>query len=330
MKNRMMILAAALLAAISCNKEFGESYKTADDEKVEVGVLLDIPETKAIDIVDGNEKKVNSVQIYVFRDNGQLESYDQSNDGNITLSVTKGNKDFYALVNAPAHEYDTKEALLAGISYLKNNKLSSFEMVGSKHINITENQDIEIVVKRLVAKVELQKISRKFISASQGAVEMRIDAIYLTNVAGDTEYQEETSEIKSSPSIWLNKMGYESSEADSLLYDGPIKRTLADKAEYSVKHSFYPYRNPTEANADGGEWSPRHTKLVIRTTYGGKVKYYPIVLPKIERNKKYVITDLILTRPGSDSEDIPVSAADCQFSIKVDEWEDGKTYTETI
>ena len=55
-----------------------------------------------------------------------------------------------------------------------------------------------------------------------------------------------------------------------------------------------------------------------------------MVLPKIERNKKYVITDLILTRPGSDSEDIPVSAANCQFSIKVDEWEDGKTYTETI
>ena len=112
---------------------------------------------------------------------------------------------FYALVNAPAHEYDTKEALLAGISYLKNNKLSSFEMVGSKHITITENQDIEIVVKRLVAKVELQKISRKFISASQGAVEMSIDAIYLTNVAGDTKYEEDTSKIKSSPSIWLTR-----------------------------------------------------------------------------------------------------------------------------
>lgn len=324
-----MILAAALLAAMSCNKELGESYSSAKDEKIEVGVHLNIPETKATNIKPENEKKVNSVQIYVFRDNGELESYDQSNNGDITLSVTKGNKDFYALVNAPAHKYDTKDALLADISYLKNNTLSNFEMIGSKSINITGNQTIEIVVKRLVAKVELQKISRKFISASQGAVEMSIDAIYLTNVAGDTEYQEDTTKIKT-PSIWLNQMGYHSSEADSLLYDGSIPQTLADKSEYRVVHSFYPYRNPTEANVDGGTWSPRHTKLVIRTTYGGKVKYYPIVLPKLERNKKYVITDLILTRPGSDSEDIPVSAADCKFSIKVAEWEDGKTYTETI
>lgn len=325
-----MILAAALLAAMSCNKELGESYSSAKDEKIEVGVHLNIPETKATNIKPENEKKVNSVQIYVFRDNGELESYDQSNNGDITLSVTKGNKDFYALVNAPAHKYDTKDALLADISYLKNNTLSSFEMIGSKSINITGNQTIEIVVKRLVAKVELKKISRKFISASQGAVEMSIDAIYLTNVAGDTEYQEDTTKIKSTPSIWLNQMGYHSSEADSLLYDGSISQTLADKSEYSVVHSFYPYRNPTTDNKDGGEWSPRHTKLVIKTTYGGKVKYYPIVLPKLERNKKYVITDLILTRPGSDSEDIPVSAADCKFSIKVAEWEDGKTYTETI
>ena len=326
-----MILAAALLAAMSCNKELGESYSSAKDEKIEVGVHLNIPETKATNIKPENEKKVNSVQIYVFRDNGELESYDQSNNGDITLSVTKGNKDFYALVNAPAHSFSTKDLLLAATSHLTDNRLDSFEMLGHKNLDISSNQqEVVIEVKRLVAKVQLDTITRKFISASQGAVQMSIDAIYLTNVAADTKYNDDVSMITEAPSTWLNKMGYKTSEADALLYDGSISTPLADKSSYTTVHSFYPYRNPTTDNKDGGEWSPRPTKLVIKTTYGGKTKYYPIVLPVLERNKVYRITNLTLTRPGSDSEDIPVSAADCKFSIKVAEWEDGKTYTETI
>lgn len=326
-----MILAAALLAAMSCNKELGESYSSAKDEKIEVGVHLNIPETKATNIKPENEKKVNSVQIYVFRDNGELESYDKSSDGNITLSVTTGMKDFYALVNAPDHSFSTKDLLLAATSHLTDNRLDSFEMLGHKNLDISSNQqEVVIEVKRLVAKVQIDTITRKFISASQGVVQMSIDAIYLTNVAADTKYNDDVSTITDVPGTWLNMMGYQTSEADALLYDGAVAYTLDDCSSYNKVHSFYPYRNPTEENSDGGDWSPRHTKLVIRTTYGDKTKYYPIVLPVLERNKVYRITNLTLTRPGSDSEDIPVSAADCKFSIKVAEWEDGETYTETI
>lgn len=326
MKKHYLIIATAMaLAAVSCSRTETSIETINDEQSYEISIGLDCPLTKATSIVASNESKISNVQLYVFTSAGALESYDKSSDGNRTLSVTSGDHEFYALVNAPDVSASDKSSLLAAASALSDNGIANFVMVGSTSANITANANITINVKRIVAKVTVDKINRKFVSASQGAVSMSIDAIYLTNVAGDTDYAVETA-----PSTWYNKMGYSASAVDALLYDGGINSALADNAAYSTSHSFYPYPNPTEANKDGGEWSPRHTKLVIKTTYGEATKYYPIVLPILERNKTYTITDLILTRPGSDDEDVPVSAADCTFNITVVDWETGSSTTETI
>lgn len=326
MKKKFTFIAAALIVAAACNKEeITIPQQPVAAEIHQVRISLEAAMTKATNIVDANESKVNSVQIYVFNESGGLESYDKSANGNVTISVSTGKREFYALVNASDLEVSTKQALLAELTQLKENALDSFQMIGSTTEDIKSNTNVQINVKRIVAKVTVDKISRKFVSDSQGAVEMSIDAIYLTNVAGDTDY-----DVKASPVTWYNKMGYESSEADALLYDGGLGKAFANGSEYTEKHSFYPYPNPTSEDANGGTWSPRHTKLVIKTTYNGAVKYYPITLPVLQKNHTYTITELVLTRPGSDDEDIPVSSADCSFSIVVEDWETGISRVETI
>ena len=139
------------------------------------------------------------------------------------------------------------------------------------------------------------------------------DQIFITNVAGDINFGETAS-----PTVWYNKMAY-SSEQAAFTYDAPAS-ALANNASYSTAHSFYAYPNPTVDDAEGGSWSARHTRLVIKVTLGTDVYYYPITLPALEANKSYEIDELILTRPGSDNPDKPVSFQDCTFQVNVVGW----------
>jgi hypothetical protein len=59
---------------------------------------------------------------------------------------------------------------------------------------------------------------------------------------------------------------------------------------------------------------------VVKATLGTDVYYYPITLPALESNKSYEIEELILTRPGSDDPDKPVSIQECTFQINVLGW----------
>ena len=71
------------------------------------------------------------------------------------------------------------------------------------------------------------------------------------------------------------------------------------------EHVFYPYPNPTKDDTYEATWAPRHTLLVVEVTFEGKKGYYPVVLPVLERNKTYVIDELVLrhrtspSRPGT-------------------------------
>ena len=62
------------------------------------------------------------------------------------------------------------------------------------------------------------------------------------------------------------------------------------------------------------------TRIVIETTLGTSKYYYPINLPEMADNKSYEIEEVVLTRPGSDNPDEPVSFADATFSINVIDW----------
>ena len=111
----------------------------------------------------------------------------------------------------------------------------------------------------------------------------------------------------------------------------PGTRTEPGFVDLAVENAMYAYPNPTQSDnlegstgmykgPEGGPWSIRPTRLVIEATLDGQLYYYPITLPSLEYNKSYEISNLVITRPGSDDPDMPVVGFDVPFHITVNDW----------
>ena len=308
MKKSIFAFAAALAALVACNKNDVAPMQPQNQESLvpcELTVGICGAMTKATAVSADNEAKVNNLQVFVFRGD-DLDAYASvDNAQELTLSCTAGDRVVYALVNAP--EYSAvpgKAALLAKVSELSANSLTNFEMVGSKSVTLPQSEKVSIDVNRIASRVVLKKITRSFTSEALQALNFKVDAIYLINVAGNTSY-----DLSAAPAKWYN-VAENKNELASLLYDAPAS-LITNGQSYSTAHTFYAYPNDLATNT---------TRLVIETTLGETKYYYPINLPEMAANKSYEIEEVKITRPGSDNPDEPVSFADATFSINVIDW----------
>ena len=308
MKKSIFAFAAALAALVACNKNEATPMQPQNQESLEpceltVGICGAI--TRATAVTADNEAKVNNLQVFVFRGD-DLDAYASvDNAQELTLSCTAGERVVYALVNAPDYSaVPGKAALLAKVSELSANSLSNFEMVGSKSVTLPQSEKVSIDVNRIASRVVLKKITRNFTSEALQALNFKVDAIYLINVAGNTSY-----DLSAAPAKWYN-VAENKDELASLLYDAPAS-LITNGQSYSTAHTFYAYPNDLATNT---------TRLVIETTLGETKYYYPINLPEMAANKSYEIEEVKITRPGSDNPDEPVSFADATFSINVIDW----------
>ena len=308
MKKSIFAFAAALAALVACNKNEATPMQPQNQESLvpcELTVGICGAMTKATGVTTDNEAKVNKLQIFVFRGD-DLDAYASvENAKELTLSCTAGEREVYALVNAPDYSsVPGKAALLAKVSELSANTLTNFEMVGSKSVTLPQTSTVSIDVNRIASRVVLKKITRNFTSAALQALDFTVDAIYLVNVAGNTSY-----DLTAAPSTWYN-IAENKGELASLLADTPTA-PIAQGQAYDTDHTFYAYPNDLAVNT---------TRIVIETTLGTSKYYYPINLPEMAANKSYEIEEVVLTRPGSDNPDEPVSFADATFSINVIDW----------
>ena len=308
MKKSIFAFAAALAALVACNKNEATPMQPQNQESLvpcELTVGICGAMTKATGVTTDNEAKVNKLQIFVFRGD-DLDAYASvENAKELTLSCTAGEREVYALVNAPDYSsVPGKAALLAKVSELSANTLTNFEMVGSKSVTLPQTGTVSIDVNRIASRVVLKKITRNFTSAALQALDFTVDAIYLVNVAGNTSY-----DLTAAPSTWYN-IAENKGELASLLTDTPTA-PIAQGQAYDTDHTFYAYPNDLAVNT---------TRIVIETTLGTSKYYYPINLPEMAANKSYEIEEVVLTRPGSDNPDEPVSFADATFSINVIDW----------
>ena len=308
MKKSIFAFAAALAALVACNKNEATPMQPQNQESlVPCELTVDIcgAMTRATAVSADNEAKVNNLQIFVFRGD-DLDAYASvDNAQELTLSCTAGDRVVYALVNAPDYSaVPGKAALLAKVSELSANSLSNFEMVGSKSVTLPQSEKVSIDVNRIASRVVLKKITRSFTSEALQALNFKVDAIYLINVAGNTSY-----DLSAAPAKWYN-VAENKNELASLLYDAPAS-LITNGQSYSTAHTFYAYPNDLAVNT---------TRLVIETTLGETKYYYPINLPEMAANKSYEIEEVKITRPGSDNPDEPVSFADATFSINVIDW----------
>ena len=314
----MMAAVAAVFGTMSCKKDNvpsmnqGNANVPVDGERTELTVDIATGMTKSTTITAEDEVKVNNLQVFVFRGDA-LDAYGVAdNASTVTVSCTKGNREVYAVVNAPdLKDIATKTDLLAAKSALSDNDESNFVMIGKTNADLPSELPVNVEVDRIVSKVVLKTVNRAFTSAALAALNFSIDEIFITNVAGDVNYG-----LTDNPLEWYNKMDY-NSEMAMFTHDAPAASVVNEEA-YSTQHTFYCYPNKA-ADSDATSWSPRRTRLVLKTTLGTDTYYYPVTLPELENNKSYEL-ELTITRPGSDNADMPVSFEDCAFEITVKPW----------
>ena len=344
---------AAVLVAASCNK------MTSSDSPVEgkkMSVFVEIKGdmagglTKAVGNTAANEAKVNNLQVFVFN-NGNLEDY-ASVDESLTavLNATSGTRELWAVVNAPSlADVRTLTELKAQASLLGSNGLDNFVMVGSTTHELGGDADsthpISITVRRIVSRVSLLGVTSDFKLSLSGA-SFDVTKIYLINVVGNQLLSiGGESAYVANPTLWLNQLGYTSTDPNALLYDVVTGVTVNNTTPFEERHDFYPYPNAlgqgrSDQTADspkaGGTnvytspFSARQTMLVIEGVFHenaedseGVVGYYPIDLPALERNKLYLIESVKLTRRPSAYPYGPVETGESYVTISVHDWETG-------
>ena len=318
MKNLCVVLAAVAIVAGSCTKE-DVCHENCGDKIVSLQVSVPVAVmTKVIDVI--GEAKVNSLQIFLFRENGTLEGYKSVASANASFDCTVGSKDIVALVNAPViKDIKTLQALKQKVSSLTDNAVGAFVMYGAKRQQISEaSSSVNIDVSRLVARVSVSQITNSFELEQYRQSKFELKRIYLVNVAGNKEY-DGTAEA----TVWYNKGKCDvQGEALPLICTGALQNTdLKYGTKYQTAHYFYCYPNSSvDDSSQSANQSP--TRLVVELSVDGVVYYYPVTIPGIKSNHSYNIS-LNIKRLGSISPDIPIRISEANFTVNVNEWTEG-------
>lgn len=287
----------------------------------------DAADTRVTGVSPDNEKRIESLQVMVFDSNGNAEGYARSAGSTLTINMTCGrSKQFRAAVNCTADLSSIStlgqwEATAVRLGDCKSNRLA---MTGSTSMDVLADTDVSINVSRLVSKVSINSITRRFESPALASKTFIVEGIYLINAAGDTNFG------GGAPTVWFNKSALVGGDADALLCDGSLDAVLADGASYNTPHSFYCCPNPTVSDAQGGGWSARHTRLVVEAQLDGSTMYYPITLPVLKANHTYTVSGLTITGKGCSSPDSIAERSSHSAILTIEDWSSGASYSENL
>ena len=351
MKKTLFIMAAIAAMACSCDKNSDCEPCQEAETKATLNVSLDFedePQTRATSYVTAQtyETKVNDVQVLVFDSTGALNAYvdaDTKTSG-ISISTTAGSKTVWAVVNGPnLSSITTLSALQSTAVDLGANsttETTGFVMAGSTTCTVGSSAaTASVAVKRLVARVALQKINNS-LPGSYGA--LTVNNVTLINVAGNQNLAGTAS-----VSTWYNKMGRkDGATATGQIIDGTTNKASCEALTFksvgsavanggsltpTTPYLFYCYPNSTTTDATGwsSSFTARKTRLVVAATIGGTKYYYPVVIDTPARNTAYTV-ELTITGLGSTDPDKPVQKGSITASVTVEGWASGAVYNETI
>ena len=212
-------------------------------------------------------------------------------------------------------------------------------MAGSTTCTVSSTTTASISVRRLVARIALQKVNNS-LPSSYGAI--TINNVTLINVVGNQNLNGSAS-----ISTWYNKMGRkDGATASSQIIDGSTNAASCPTLTFksvgssvtnggsltpSTPYLFYTYPNNTTTDATGWteSFTARKTRLVVTATISGTKYYYPIVIDAPARNTAYTV-ELTITGLGSTDPDKPVVKGSINASVSVQGWSAGAVYEETI
>lgn len=337
---KTLFLAVSAALTLSCSKNdsapemaeepvmcrFSVAMQGASDTRT-TGIESDETGTEA-------EKTIHNMQIFVFGSDGNLITSDifQNTGSSASMSVNSGTGySIYVICNEIV-DYRGDVSCVSDIKAIVSDVLCSehgssrFVMQGclENQTVSSESKEFNIEVERRVAKIVLRKVTN---SLPPAMGKISVDGIYLANVmVTSSMFTEDPLDIDSQS--WCNKLGiYEMLVNEDWLaekYQTPI---LISRIEaHETAHTFYAAANPTETDVNGGEeFTPRFTRLVLKTTIGGTVYYYPLTfkkeLPEITPNSFIDITNLNIKHLGSQDPDIPISTDKVTVTVEVKKWD---------
>ena len=311
MKNKFFFLIATTVAAslllASCAKE-QNSYEGPVDFKVSVTTPIQssMIETKAAGDQSTNDVTIKNMQVFVFDkatgqiDNCAYEVFSSPKTTSATLtnsiSCTPGTKIIWALANWP-EDLTTAGANVVTVADLKSrtaalsgNAVDALLMTGYKD-NVTFNSPSlseTVSVSRLCAAVVVKSVINKMlVSAYQnnvaitGAFLMNVPAIQ--NVEGSIVASSGSSPVSNWMAMYArptSELLNESFAAVNIPYNTPAHTTL---------HTFYTFANDYDAVLGDGS-AKSSTYLKVELNVNGTTYYYPVLMPALERNKKYEVT----------------------------------------
>lgn len=339
MKKILTLISAigAILFGASCNKTATPQAPDADTQQPQASLAIRLLDgTKSTTSSSEKDKSVNSIQLLVFNldKGGETETWAKSSSKeNIpTMLVSFGRKEIWAIANCDddLSQVLSINDLLSKQYSLDKTNVGSLLMVGKTDATVsTSNPSVTIAITHLHSKVTVKKITRQFTTYAQQIKEMTINGIYLINAVGATHFDGTLSDM------WVNKHGHLDNAYDKVLYD-KVGQALANGNSYSTTHCFYPFPNESTNEITTGDGSNVKTMLVVDCTLGGRQCYYPLWLPKgatetLARDKEYVIEEIVLTRPGSDTPYEPTSSAYISVVINpITDFGTGSNYQEQI
>lgn len=315
---KVLICLAPVLSG-ACDREL-----VSDSDEQCTLMVTAVPDgrTKVTGVDTDSEDAINSIQVFVFRPEGEIETYSSSVGHSTEVVCGRGRRKIWILANAPAMSaIGSLDELRNAISHLDDNRPDGLVMAGDGTFELNSGETVSVTVSRLCAKILLKSVTKSFNSPVLQSKSLVINRIYVTNVVSEVSY----SGVPSS-SVWQNRTGW-SHGCSSLICD-EIGVTVSPK--YENTHTFYVYPNSFSCDIRGGNWSPRGTRLVIDTSLDGKQYFYVVDIPDIQRNTAYVVSDLMLTRMGSDDEEHISGPSGLQVNVQVVPWSESEAYQEFL
>lgn len=307
-------MAAVMLS--SCAEE-PAGVQPCRESPVKLDVMVPVSGmTRVTDV--GDESAVRNAQVFLFRPDGSLDASGTSESDVVTIDCTAGERDIVAVVNAPSvSDVTDVSGLMSKVSLLQDNAPGSLVMLGRESFSVSASSRVSVPVRRMVAKVSIERIVADFSLQQYRDADFRLKKIYLSNVAGDISYGG-----SGDPLSWYNRSGVIDLE-NPLVCSQDLSEQLVPDTPYEVIHSFYCCPNGCLEDSFSEEWCPRHTRLVVETELAGRRCYYTMTMPAIESNHLYTVKELRITRPGSDDPEDHLISGDATFTIEVEDWDEG-------
>lgn len=325
------VLLSVLLFCSGCDRRALE----VEEGTYEVAFILDgggAGTTRSTTVID--ETYLREWCLYIVDGSGTVfDAVAVTGSSDATGNYPAGDYKAYAVVNCGMSEasFGTEDEIKNCRRFLEDES-SALSMFGSCSFSVPEDNVCSIPISRLVSKVEIDKVRTDFSQYPDlYDASFVLDRIYLINAAGESRLEDSDTFI---PGVWYNKSGYVSDKADALLCDASGS-TITSASPYSTPHYFYCYQNNCTSDVHGQTWSPRHTRLVLECTVAGKKTYYPVDIisegGRLERNCRYLISELVITDIGADTPDGPIEGSlPYRFSIVVIPWNETFVISEEL